>query len=163
MQLNTTASGRPATFDSHVMAYLPALKKLARRITSNDDEREELLQDTLIYAFDNWHKFRPEGGMYNWLTLNMRSLAQRNRRRATANAAASFGDWSKPVPANQEDIVYAGQIIRKLTRTREGRMLVWRGRGDTLGEIGKRRGISANRVQRLVDKARARLVAREAA
>lgn len=159
---------RPATFDSHVMAYLPALKKLARKLTNNDDDREELLQDTLAYALSSWRNFRadsskPKSGIYNWLTLNMRALAQRNRRRAASGSHGALGDWDKPVAANQEDIAYANGIIRTLTRTREGRMLVWRGRGDTLGEIGKRRGISANRVQQLVDKARARLAAREAA
>lgn len=154
---------RPAAFDAHVMAYLPALKKLARKITSTEDDREELLQDTLEHAFSSWRNYRPDGSMHKWLTLSMRSLAQRNRRRAATSSHGALGDWDKPVAANQEDIAYANGIIRTLTRTREGRMLVWRGRGDTLGEIGKRRGIGTTRVQQLVDKARARLAAREAA
>ncbi|MBZ9943469.1 sigma-70 family RNA polymerase sigma factor [Mesorhizobium sp. BR1-1-13] len=153
---------RPKAFDTKVLNYLPVLKKLARKLTSTADEREELVQDTLAYIFGHWTNFRPDGGMYNWLTLNMRSIAQgkrqvaankhKNMPRAGESALATMGTQPR-----QEDIVYANQIVRRLSRSRDGRMLVRLGGGEMLKDIGKRRGIGAERVRQLTDRARERL------
>ncbi|TPM59001.1 sigma-70 family RNA polymerase sigma factor [Mesorhizobium sp. B2-2-4] len=155
---------RPAVFDAAVMAYRPALIKLARKLTNTPDEREELVQDTLAYVFSHWANFRndptaPKNGMYNWLTLNMRSIAQ-GKRNVAANARKNMPRASElaasmvSVAASQENIVYAKQIVRRLSRSREGRMLVRIGGGEMLKDIGKRRGIGAERVRQLTDRAR---------
>ncbi|MBZ9659809.1 sigma-70 family RNA polymerase sigma factor [Mesorhizobium sp. ESP-6-4] len=159
---------RPAAFDAAVMAYLPALKKLARKLTNINDDRDELVQDTLAYVFSHWRNFRndpsaPKNGMYNWLTLNMRSIAQ-GKRQVAANkkknmpAADVLALTRLSTPAQQEDITYATQVVRRLSRSRDGRMLVRLGKGEMLREIGERRGISHERVRQLTEQARERLV-----
>lgn len=159
---------RPAAFDAAVMAYRPALIKLARKITNTKDEQDELVQDTLLYVFGHWTNFRndptaPKNGMYNWLTLNMRSIAQ-GKRQVAANkkknmpAAGETALVGLSTPARQEDITYAGQIVRRLSRSRDGRMLVRLGKGEKLREIGARRGVTHERVRQLTERARERLV-----
>lgn len=170
MQPNPTnanpATDRPDTFDSAVLAYLPALKKLAHKLTNGNDEREELVQDTLAYVFDKWRNFRadptaPKSGMYNWLTLTMRSIAQAKRRRQTP-AYVDLAEWhmaaSLSEPARQEDIIDAETLMRRLSYTREGRMLARYAKGETLEQIGKRRKIGKERVRQLIERARARVV-----
>lgn len=166
---NSAASkSRPAAFDKAVMAYMPALTKLARKLTNTADEREELVQDTMAYVFSHWTNFRgepgaPRNGMYNWLTLNMRSIMQ-GKRSVAANArknmprASEFAASLLGKPANQEDIVYANQVVRRLSYTRDGRMLVRIGGGETLNEVAGRRGIGRERVRQLTERARERLV-----
>jgi DNA-directed RNA polymerase specialized sigma24 family protein len=155
------------------MAYLPGLKKLARKLTKTMDERDELVQDTMAYVFNHWTNFRndpsaPRNGMYNWLTLNMRSIAQ-GKRHVAANARKNMPKETLAAlvgvstPANQEDIVYANQIVRRLSRSREGRMLVRIGGGEMLKDVAARRGIGVERVRQLTERAREELVRRVAA
>lgn len=154
---------RPAEFDARVMAYMPALKKLAIKLVPAG-QREDLIQDVLLWALANWRKFRPDGGFYNWLTLNMRGIAQNKRRSAEARArtapladdpymrrAAAVG-----APATQEDGLAARDVIAKLARSREGRVMIRRGLGDTLAEVGKRRGIGAERARQIEMRGRAK-------
>jgi DNA-directed RNA polymerase specialized sigma24 family protein len=159
---------RPEAFDAAVMAYIPGLKKLARKLTNTADARDELVQDTMVYAFSHWTNFRndppaPKNGMYNWLTLNMRSIAQ-GKRQVAANAKKNMPREplsalvASATPASQENIVYANQIVRRLSRTREGRMLVRIGSGETLIEVGKRRGLCHERVRQLTERARESLM-----
>ncbi|MBZ9984961.1 hypothetical protein LB521_27895 [Mesorhizobium sp. BR-1-1-8] len=159
---------RPEEFDRRVMAYLPALKKLARKLANTNDERDELVQDTLAYVFGAWRNFRgdpsePKNGMYNWLTLNMRSIAQ-GKRRVAANARKNMPIQDDTVlmgmstPARQENITYANQVVRRLSHSRDGRMLVRIGGGELLRDVAAKRGIGGERVRQLTERARARLV-----
>ncbi|MBZ9921666.1 sigma-70 family RNA polymerase sigma factor [Mesorhizobium sp. BR1-1-7] len=159
-------TNRPAAFDNAVMAYLPALKKLARKLANND--ADELVQDTMAYVFSHWTNFRgepsaPRNGMYNWLTLNMRSLAQ-GKRSVAANARKNMPKANESVLTSmataprQEDIAYANQVVRRLSRSREGRMLVRIGGGEMLKDVAAKRGIGVERVRQLTERARVRLV-----
>ena len=69
---------RPKEFDDRITAYLPGLRALAKRISSEPDE---LVSDTLIYAFKNWKSFRPDGAFWAWISLNMRSISQQRAKR----------------------------------------------------------------------------------
>lgn len=160
MHPTAPSTQRTAAFDSAVMAYVPALKKLARKLDKTD--YEELLQDTLTYVFAKWQNFRadpaqPRSGMYSWLTLTMRSIAQA-KRQLVRPKHVEIANWDKPVAARQEETVFAGEVLSRLAQTREGRMLVRFAKGEKLREIGKRRGIGAERVRQLIEKARDRLV-----
>lgn len=159
---------RPKEFDKAVMAYMPALTKLARKLTNTADEREDLVQDTMAYVFSHWTNFRgepstPKNGMYNWLTLNMRSLAQ-GKRKVASNARKNMPKanesalTSMATAPRQEDIAYANQVVRRLSRSREGRMLVRLGGGEMLKDVAAKRGIGVERVRQLTERARERLV-----
>lgn len=160
---------RPKEFDAKVMAYLPALKKLARKLANND--ADELVQDTFIYVLSHWQNFRgdpaqPKSGFYNWLTLNMRSIAQgrRGKERTQRKYMPVKNDPDGYVLANvstaprQEDITYANQVVRRLSRSREGRMLVRLGGGEMLKDVAAKRGIGVERVRQLTERARERLM-----
>jgi RNA polymerase sigma factor (sigma-70 family) len=155
---------RPKEFDAKVLAYMPALRALAIKLSS-PGEREDLIQDTIIYAMTNWRTFRGDpcaqrSGFYQWLVLNMRSVAQGKRRKRQLETTDIDAAFSVGVHANQENIAYASQIVRRLSYTREGRMLVRIGTGETVEEIGKRRGITSQRVSQLTGRARDKLVER---
>lgn len=157
---------RPAAFDERLHAYMPALKKLAVKL-SDRGGAEDLIQDTLLYVLTHWTKFRgdpsaPKSGFYNWLTLNMRSLAQNKRRSiACREAAAPMVGEEKAVNVgtmpNQDDAAFLGQVSRRLKQTREGRALYRYALGDTLEEIGRRRGVGRERARQLVMAGRERI------
>ncbi|TJV67343.1 MAG: hypothetical protein E5X76_32755 [Mesorhizobium sp.] len=93
----------------------------------------------------------------------MRSIAQ-GKRQVAANkkknmpAAGETALVGLSTSARQEDITYASQIVRRLSRSRDGRMLVRLGKGEMLREVGARRGITHERVRQLTAQARERLV-----
>lgn len=161
-----TETSRPAEFDARVMAYLPGLSKLARRLTNSATEREDLVQETMAFAFDRWQNFREDGGLWNWLQMNMRAILQMQRsKQATLARRLPIKDDPEGrligqlgTAARQEDIAYANQVVRRLSYTRDGRMLVRLGKGEKLREIGERRGIGSERVRQLTERARERLV-----
>lgn len=157
---------RPKEFDAKVMAYLPGLTKLARKLTNNTAEREDLVQDTMAFAFDRWQNFREDGGLWNWLQMNMRAILQMQRaKQATLSRRLPIKDDPEgravaklSTAPRQEDITYANQVVRRLSRSRDGRMLVRLGKGEMLREVAEKRGIGTERVRQLTARARERLV-----
>lgn len=68
----TTAAGRPdaelaAHFARGVEPLHDVLLRGARRLTRNDADAEDLLQDTLLHGFAGFHNFRPGTNLRAWL------------------------------------------------------------------------------------------------
>jgi RNA polymerase sigma factor (sigma-70 family) len=158
---------RPKEFDAQLVAYLPGLRNHAKRFVAREDV-DELVQDTVAYALQRWTLYRDaEGTFATWLQWQMRAvIANRKEKAGTKKRKhkdVPIDGLRLTTPARQEDIVYAGQIVRRLSRSRDGRMLVRLGKGEKLREIGERRGITHERVRQLTERARENLVARIAA
>lgn len=156
---------RPAAFDALLVAHLPGLRNFAKRRTS-PDKVDELVQDTVAYALSKWANYRAEEDAFaTWLQWQMCSVLTRNResvrRKKRAAKEVSFDVVELAVrlsePARQENIVDAATLMRRLSYTREGRLLAQIAKGETQRELAKKRGISDSRVDQLVQKARARV------
>lgn len=159
---------RPAEFDARVMQYYPHLRRLSFKLTRNVNEQEELLHDTIAHLLENWTKFRPDGGFYNWITFMMRYLAQENRRkvRRRANRAPTVNDEKAMAAAatdpNQFDSAALREALSHLPQSRDGQVLIRRAMGDTLVEIAADYGISNERARQIESQERKRLKARAA-
>lgn len=155
---------RPAEFDRRLVAHIPNMRRTATRFAKGDD-RTEILQDALTYALDRWATFRNANGDYagfaTWCTWQVRAVVHRRRERAdAAKREAKFAPIEKitaTVAPRQENIVFAGQVVRRLSRTRDGRILLQAAKGEKKMDIGKRRGISGERVRQLSERARERI------
>ncbi len=77
--MTDVADERPAEFDARLMGYLPALYAMAKRLVP-PEKREDLVQDTIAKALQNWRNFREDGGFYNWLRFIIRSTAHAPKR-----------------------------------------------------------------------------------
>lgn len=145
---------RPKEFDDRVTAYLPGLRALAKRISSEPDE---LVSDTLIYAFKNWKSFRPDGAFWAWISLNMRSISQQRAKRNRLHTCRVDLAMLVPTPARQEHAVDLRRVRENLNY-RAGICLLRHASGETYREIAADLGVSYERVHQLCDVARARLL-----
>lgn len=149
----SATSERPAAFDRRLQQYMPALRSAARKLAP-EDRREDVVQDACTYVLTNWQRFRgdpeaPRSGFYRWLMFVLRDVARsdnrvrQRRERIAPTIDDATGELAAraSVPASQEDHVYAGEIVRKASKTRGGRILLRMAVGDTLKTIGRRRGI----------------------
>lgn len=155
---------RPAEFDRRLVAHIPNMKRTATRFAKGDD-RTEILQDALAHALAKWATFRNEAGDYagfaTWCTWQVRAVVELRREAAgAAKRAAKLSPIEKAdltVGPRQENIVFAGQVVRRLSRSRDGRILLQAAKGEKKIDIAKRRGISGERVRQLSERARERI------
>lgn len=152
---------RPTAFDARLVAHIPMLERLADR-HCHPNEREEVVQTTLTAALDGWQSFREDGSFYKWLYWRFRDVCSRLRDRRKRNLVVVDSDLADRTMMSarpqQEDIVFASEVLQRLSRSRGGRMLAWVGTGETMAEVSARRGgLSHQRVQELVSKARRKI------
>jgi RNA polymerase sigma-70 factor, ECF subfamily len=73
-------------FDSVLLTYSPVLYRIALRKLGNAEDAEDALQDALLSAFKNMHKFRGEARFSTWLgSIVLNSARMQLRRRLSHN------------------------------------------------------------------------------
>lgn len=73
-----------ATYESEVLPHLDVLYRVARRMTGNGADAEDLVQETLLKALRGWEGFRPGSNARAWLLTILRNAfinGYRRRRR----------------------------------------------------------------------------------
>lgn len=152
----TRPAVRPAEFDKRLMAYMPAIRKSVN-LRVPYAKREDTLQEVLADIIGNWQKFRHEGdyhGFFVWAKWRVKAVVSKDKQKRS-EPVCHKEDADVSVAARQEDIVLAGQVVRRLKRSRAGRMHLRYAAGESQTSIGKRRTLSAARVQQLVAKSTA--------
>jgi len=69
-------------FSSEVIGLSRPLKYFALNLTSNDEEAKDLLQETLLKAISNRHRFVEKTNLKAWLYTIMKNIFINNYRRA---------------------------------------------------------------------------------
>lgn len=150
---------RPPEFDARVEAYLPGLKKLALRYTRRD-YRDDLVTDTIMYALENWQKFRGDlkqdkSGLWMWLAWTMRGISTHGARNAAARrkriTLVPIGDATRSLgfASNQHERLEVNQAIQMLSTVRDGDVVLQRAMGDSLEEIAVQRGVTKQRIHQI--------------
>lgn len=88
-----------------IEAYMPALRRYARTLLRNPQERDDLVHDCLVRALDRWHTRRNDLSLRAWLFAIMHNLAVSQRRRERLrDRAIVLEDLSRAqsMPAGQE-------------------------------------------------------------
>jgi RNA polymerase sigma-70 factor (ECF subfamily) len=68
-------------FQSEVLSLSKPLKYFALNLTSNDEEAKDLLQETLLKAISNRHRFIEKTNLKAWLYTIMKNIFINNYRR----------------------------------------------------------------------------------
>jgi len=110
---------RQDEFEHTAMPHSRSLLRVARRLSSDAAGAEDLVQETLLLAWRNFHQFRAGSNARAWLfrILFNSFYAQGRRQRAAPSqvplSAAATGAWSEP----NADVARALAALRKEHRT----------------------------------------------
>ncbi len=146
---------RPKEFDDRLLSYMPGLQSLARRMQPEDPDA--LVNDTFAFALSKWKNFRPDGGFWLWISMNMRAIARKNRSRKVPHMSGIAAAEHVQELGNQEHSADLS-MVRVLLNDRAGTCLIRHASGETYREIAADLGVSYERVRQLCDVARARLL-----
>ena len=150
---------RPKDFDARVVAYLPGLRKLARKLVS-PAEAEDLVSKTVLWCLEKWQNYRPGGGFWTWLKTTMRSLAQQERDRAkTRRSYKAMTLIPSGVEPNQEAHTDLRRAAKRLAGMPYGADLARSCLGYGIAEIANLHGISKQRASQRVAEARSMIQA----
>jgi RNA polymerase sigma factor (sigma-70 family) len=96
-----------------VIGLLEPLRRYARSLTRDESQAEDLVQDTLVRAYEGRSSFRSSGNLRGWLLSILHNTFIDNRRRHMAELrrleqAAELADTA--VPPEQESAVRLQQV-----------------------------------------------------
>ena len=104
---DASAATRDAEFARLALPLLPAVVRVARALTRDAADADDLVQDTFLKAFRHWGTFDQTGDCRRWLSAICRNtfFAQRSRQR-----------WLTAVGDDHELETFAAVSLHKLAR-----------------------------------------------
>jgi RNA polymerase sigma-70 factor (ECF subfamily) len=79
--MNPTATSSDAEFDREALPLLPEVARYARSLTKDGADADDLVQDTYLTAYRQWHQFQPGTECRAWLFTICRNRFYRVRLR----------------------------------------------------------------------------------
>ena len=103
-------------FENHVIALHPALLAFARRLTKQDCDAEDLVQDTVVKALAAQHLFQEGTNLQSWLFTIMRNSFNTRWRKARREVVTGpeVIELAMTTPATQETSLWAQQAADRL-------------------------------------------------
>lgn len=145
---------RPASFDAAVLQWRPFLHKMARKLESRAQDREELVQETIATALHRWASYREGCSLPAWLVFQMRerchAMRRKNRPLLTILPEAT--------PATQEDHVIAAQALASV-KPKYLRTMTMVAAGFNQHEIAAAEGVTHQAIHQRVNAVRKRWAA----
>lgn len=86
-QLTLATPITASEFNGLLIAEISSLNNFARKFSADPQERNDLVQDTLIRALRFWAKFRPGTSIKAWLFVIMKNTYINNYRKTLLNRA----------------------------------------------------------------------------
>lgn len=145
-----------------ILAAVPSLRAFAISLTNNADRADDLVQDTLVRAVANIHRFEVGTNLNAWLFTILRNLFHseyRKRRREVEDADGSYAARLSAPPEQSvrldfEDFKKA--LVHIPLDQREALLLVG-AEGLSYEEVAQVCGVAVGTVKSRVNRARARL------
>ena len=120
-------AGDEAAFEQLIRQYDRQIFRIARHITQNKEDAEDIVQDTFLKAYQKLHQFQGNSKFYTWLVrIAVNESLMRLRKRKTSKTVSmdedvqteegsvprDFADWT-PDPEQQYGQGELGEILRK--------------------------------------------------
>ena len=90
--------GDLAAFNELVNAYSRKIFRLAKHITQNDEDAEDVLQETFLKAFEHLSGFQGQSKFYTWIVrIAVNESLMKLRKRKSDRSVPLFGvrvDWA---------------------------------------------------------------------
>ncbi|MBI1252262.1 MAG: sigma-70 family RNA polymerase sigma factor [Alphaproteobacteria bacterium] len=153
-----------ATLKKEIVALMPSLRAFSRSLCPNPSRADDLVQDTLVKAIANLHRFEPGSNLRAWLFTILRNTYYseiRKRQREVEDvegehAARLATRPNQPSAADLEDFKTA---FAQLSDDHREVLTLVGAAGASYEEAAKICGCAVGTVKSRVNRARARLAA----
>jgi RNA polymerase sigma-70 factor (ECF subfamily) len=107
-----------AEFESLARPLLDEIYRTARRLVSNAEDAEDLVQETFVRAYTAFHQFEPGTNFRAWTHRILRNLFLKRyyRRTPEPERLAETPPWREPATPPLEDLVFADTLDDELER-----------------------------------------------
>jgi RNA polymerase sigma-70 factor (ECF subfamily) len=147
-----------------LLAAVPSLRAFAISLTNHVDRADDLVQDTLMRALTNIHRFQPGTNLHAWLFTILRNLFHseyRKRRREVEDADESYSSRlvSMPEQNGRLDMEDFRLALAKLPSDQREALLLVGAQGFSYEEAANICECAVGTIKSRVNRARNRLSA----
>jgi len=151
-----------ASFRDALLAAVPSLRAFAISLSSNVDRADDLVQDTLVRAISNAHRFEPGTNLNAWLFTILRNLFHseyRKRRREVEDPDGAYAEQltSQPEQGARLDFEDFRSALAILPSEQREALLLVGASGFSYEETAAICGCAVGTVKSRVNRARSRL------
>ena len=151
-----------ASFRDALLAAVPSLRAFAISLSGNVDRADDLVQDTLVRAIANAHRFEPGTNLNAWLFTILRNLFHseyRKRRREVEDPDGVYAEQltSQPEQAARLDFEDFRSALATLPSEQREALLLVGASGFSYEETAAICGCAVGTVKSRVNRARSRL------
>jgi RNA polymerase sigma-70 factor (ECF subfamily) len=151
-----------ATFRDALLAAVPGLRAFAISLSGNIDRADDLVQDTLVRAIANSHRFEPGTNLNAWLFTILRNLFHseyRKRRREVEDPDGAYAEQltSQPEQGARLDFEDFREALATLPSEQREALLLVGASGFSYEETAAICGCAVGTVKSRVNRARSRL------
>lgn len=152
----------PAAFRDGLMAALPGLRAFAMSLAGGASQADDLVQETLLKAWQNQTRYQPGTNLKAWLFTILRNTfysERRKRKREVEDADGMLASHLAALP-DQEDGMELRQVwskIAKLPTTQREALLLVGAQGMTYEDAAELLGCQIGTVKSRVSRGRSEL------
>ncbi|MCB8819787.1 sigma-70 family RNA polymerase sigma factor [Microvirga rosea] len=149
-------------FMRELLDAVPNLRSFAISITRNSDRAEDLIQETILRAWDKRDKFEPGTNLSAWLFTILRNAFYSHYRKVSKEVEDSDGSYAAkqivmPEQMSRLDLQDLHEALGKLSSEHREALLMVAAEGISYEEAAMRMGVAVGTVKSRVNRARARL------
>jgi len=151
------------TLRDSILKATPNLRAFAISLTNNVDRADDLVQETLMRAISNIHRFQPGTNMQAWLFTILRNLFHsdyRKRRREVEDPEGAFAEKLAVMPEQGAKLDFDDMRIAltKLSPEQREAILLVGAEGLTYEQAAEVCGVVVGTIKSRVNRARTRLL-----
>src|SRR5215207_5927345 len=161
-QERSASTGSQPSIRSGLLAAIPSLRAFAIALTNDVSRADDLVQETILRAWQNHERFEPGSNLSAWLFTILRNLFYSHLRRMKREVADSDGSYAAQLRTapDQEASVIVKDMWRALGELppdqREALLLVG-AEGMSYDEAARICGVAVGTIKSRVNRARRRL------
>jgi RNA polymerase sigma-70 factor, ECF subfamily len=162
IQERSGSTGAQPSIRSGLLAAIPSLRAFAMALTNDVSRADDLVQETILRAWQNQDRFEPGSNLGAWLFTILRNLFYSHLRRMKREVADSDGSYAAQLRTapDQEASVIVKDMWRALGELppdqREALLLV-SAEGMSYDEAAHICGVAVGTIKSRVNRARRRL------
>jgi RNA polymerase sigma-70 factor (ECF subfamily) len=162
MHASEPGAAVPADPRDAIVLHVPALRGFAISLTRDQVAADDLVQDTIVKAWTNFHRFEPGTDLKAWLFTILRNTFFSQRRRAVREVADPDGIHAATLavrPAHDGRLAFADfrAAFDQLSAEHREVLILVGANGYSCEEAAAMMGVAVGTVKSRTNRARARL------